>query len=107
MGRITSKFFRLIVTFLVIIGIAYIGIAIFANCQPDPGEYKLPKVSKAQYEIIIENTQNVFYSNEYKAVGSAIKLDSYWELTDNKYQFKDRQITLDKSIFGEITVRRR
>ena len=93
---------------MLVVGVAYLGACIYANfIQREPGEYRVPSVTKAQYEITIHNTGKVLYADSYEYVGSEFILQGYWELIKSNFIFRDRQITLDESIFGEITVRSR
>lgn len=106
--KFISRFFQIGVICLIIVGVAYVGACAYVNfIQIQPGEYKLPKVENAQYEILIHNTRNVLYSNNYETVGPEISLQGYWELVDNKYRFNKENIVLNREIFGKITVRKR
>lgn len=103
-----SRFFKIIIMIVVIVGVVYCGACIYANfIQSDTGEYKIPSEKQAEYEITIRNTRNVFFTDEYNQEGSKIICQGYWELVDGKYKFRDREITFDKAIFGEIIIRRR
>ena len=103
-----SRFFKLLVIGFLIIGVVYLGACVYANfIQSSPGEYKLPPIDKAQYEVIINNTNNVLYTNTYGTNGTEVILQGYWEFIGNKYKYRDNQITLDKKVFGEIIIRRR
>tara|TARA_Y100000310_G_scaffold302640_2_gene340242 strand:+ start:1066 stop:1401 length:336 start_codon:yes stop_codon:yes gene_type:complete len=102
-----SKFFKLIIFGLIIVGLVYIGITVYANLRGDPELYKLPSISKAQYEFTIYNTNNIIYTNEYEQDGTSYTLHGYYELIDDRYKRRDLDIVLDEAIFGTITVRRR
>lgn len=105
---IVTKFFKLIVMVIIILGVVYCGSCVYANfIQGDTGEYKLPSEKQAEFEITIHNTRNVFYTDEYSQEGSRITCRGYWELLDGKYKYRDIELTLDKAIFGEITIRER
>jgi hypothetical protein len=97
-----------VVICLLIVGLAYSGACIYANfIQRDPGEYILPPIKKAQYEVAIRNTRNIIYTDDYDIEGTTYILNGYWELTGDKYKFRDHLISLDQEIFGKITVRSR
>lgn len=103
-----TKIFRIAVIGVIIIGLIYTGTCVYANfLQSEPGDYKLPKISQAQYEVTIVNTNNILYTDEYVVDGTKLVLRGYWELTGNKYQVKSRDIVLDQDIFGTIKIKRR
>lgn len=100
-----GSFFKIIIIIMLIVGILYAGACVYENwIKQEPGEYKLPE---ATFEIRIRNTGNVLYTDIYDTQGSSIILRGYWEVIDEKYKFRDREIILDKKIFGEIIIRRR
>lgn len=92
---------------MIVVGLFYAGISVYANLQTQLGEYKLPSSSEAKYEFTIRNTGSVLYTDIYSIRGMEFTLIGYWELVEDKYQYRDRQLILDQQIFGTITVRRR
>lgn len=105
---VVNKFFGILIVGAIIVGVFYLGTCVYANfLQSQLGEYNLPSESKARYEVIIRNTSKAIYTNEYDIDGTKFTLHGYWELIDDKYHFRDMQITLDQNIFGTITIRRR
>ncbi len=103
--NLVTRFFKLIVMMIIIIGVCYLGACVFVNfIQTDIGEYKLPQVDQAQYVISIKNTGNVFFTNTYEIDGTKVILHGYWEMAKDEFKYRDRDITLDKKVFGEIII---
>lgn len=103
-----SKVFRIAVIGIIIVGLLYTGTCVYANfIQSEPGTYKLPKITQAQYEVTIVNTNNILFTDEYTANGSAMVLHGYWELTGTKYKEFVHDIVLDQNIFGTINIKLR
>lgn len=102
--RFISRFFQTIVVIVVIVGAIYIGMTVFANCRPLEAERGRPAVSRAQYEVVIRNTGNVFYTDEYFDVDGIITLKGYWEKVGDDFKYRDNELNLDRDIFGTVII---
>lgn len=105
-----SKLFKIVIICVLLGGLCYTGACVYANFfqeDVETDDYTVPPVSKARYQIRIHNTGNVLYSNKVVGDGDKIGLYGYWELTEEKFEYRDSEIVLDREVFGKITVRRR
>lgn len=106
--RFISRSMQVIVIILLIVGLAYVGACVYSNfIQGEPGEYKVPSINKAHYELVIHNTGVVLFTDDYETTPLGYSLNGYWELVDNKYRYRDSLLIIRPDIFGKITIRER
>ena len=78
------------------------------NKAPDDGIPDYPSISKAQWEVTINNTGNVLLTNEYgHPTDNLYILHGYYEIQGKKYKYRDVDLPLDEDYFGPIIVERR
>jgi len=115
----TNEVLKLILMVAVIsiiaIGVFWLSTSIYVNITENDNDTGLPifpKVSKAQYLVIIKATGEVLLSNDVKTTlgekGQEIHtLRGYYQDIKDKYRFVDSVFVLDEWYFGEITIERR
>lgn len=103
-----SRITKLIVLIAIILAIAYLGACVYANWfDKKIQSYEVPPIPEAQYQFIIRNTGNVLFTDNYEINGSLIKVNGFWALIDGKFEYRDKELILDKEVFGEIIIRSR
>jgi hypothetical protein len=100
---------KLILILVVVFIVAGIGITIYANVftfsGPDStGGNIVPKQQDAIYQVVITNTQKVYFTNLYNLTGKVYILHGYYELVGKAYVFRNRDLILDQTIYGPISV---
>lgn len=97
---------------VLIVLLAWAGLCAYSIVNPDTGLPDMPEPDEAQYSVHIKNTGGMLLTNNYETHGyqegaRVYVIHGYWELSGKDFKFRDRDIVLDETIFGEITVRRR
>ena len=86
--------------------LSILGNTLLADRPPD-----LPDVEKARYQFIIKNTGRYIFTDDYSEheylKGICYDLHGYYELSDGKYRWHDKDLMLCKSLFGDIQVKKR
>ena len=109
-----SKMIKIIIL-VVLLGILFlVGTCVYANFiqKPDLGIPELPDAQDAGYSVHIKNTGGLLLTNDIEIFGEeegsrVYLLHGYWELSGQDFVFRDRDLVLNESIFGKITVRGR
>lgn len=104
-----NKVIKVILIVVLVGGVAYLGACIYGNFvnTGGTGTPNLPTVDKAAYTVHIENTGNVLLTNKYEQVGQVYILHNYWEMVGSQFKYRDHDLVLDQTIFGDITIHRR
>ncbi len=101
---------------IVLCSITYIAFSIIGNVfekSPDTvsGLPSFPSTSKANYAIIIKNTNEVLFTNKYdKGVSpedaslSLYTLHNYYEVRGNKYKLIKITLPMDEYYYGPIII---
>ena len=102
---VVLKLFALVA---IILGIAWLGLSIYANFQ----EYNFieiksePSIQKAQYEFKIVTTGEVLLTEKFDSVASGDRqkytLHGYYKIIKDKWKYNDSELTLDENYFGPI-----
>jgi len=102
---VVLKLFALVA---IILGIAWLGLSIYANFQ----EYNFIEikndvsVEKAQYEFKIVTTGEVLLTENFDSVASGTRnkyiLHGYYKIIKDKWKYNDSELTLDENYFGPI-----
>lgn len=102
----------LVLVLLVVIG--WVGLNIWSCTmdKPTTGQPNMPEVKEASHSVYIENTGNLLLTDDYEVHGEeagsrVFILHGFWEMRGQEFVYKESDIILDESIFGEITVKRR
>ena len=106
MGKVIKVI--MVVGFICLLG--YLGACAYANFfsgDTNTGKVKLPDVKEAKIEVVIENTGMVYLTNVVNESGSIVKLIGFWELSGDTFKYRNRELILDKRIYGNITIHRR
>ena len=101
-------FFLFIAIIGVIVGIAWMGISIYANFQ----EYNFTgiknevSVEKAQWEFRIVTTGEVLLTEDFDSVASGDRskyiLHGYYKIIKDRWKYTKSDLTLDENYFGKI-----
>ena len=102
---------KVIIIIILLLGLAYGGITIIscANYGKVDGEIKMPSERRASHTIYFENTGGMILADDFiedQAAG-VITVNGYWEISGDRYVYKDNNITIDEAIFGPVTVKPR
>jgi len=99
---------RLLVVVLIVLGITWLGISIYANFQ----EYNFtdiknePSIEKAQYEFKIVTTGEIILTEEFDSVKSGNRskyiLHGYYKINADKWKYSKSDLILDENYFGKI-----
>jgi len=105
-----------IIVLIVVVGILalVIGPCVYYNFieSPDSGQPDMPDIEQATHSFYIENTGGLILSSDYEQYGQFVGsrlfiLHNYWEMRGNDFKLVEDNISLDESIFGKITVKKR
>jgi hypothetical protein len=82
---------------MIVGSLVYVGACIYGNVKANPGtpQIQYPDSSKAGYEVVIVNTGRLILTDSVIRTGSIVKLNGYWELSGQKYIYRDRQFIID------------
>lgn len=104
----------IVLVLVLIVVIGWVGINVWSCTmdKPTTGQPDMPEVAEASHSVYIKNTGNLILADNYEVhgveVGSRVFiLHGFWELTGQDFKYKESDIILDESIFGEITIKRR
>lgn len=100
----------LVLILLVILAVLFgVGMSVYANffMKPEGAIPEMPDIEEATYSVLIKNTGNLLFTNDYEHYGNTYILKGFWELTGQKWTYRDSQLVLDEGIFGKIEVERR
>ena len=102
---VVLKLFALVA---IILGIAWLGLSIYANFQ----EYNFIEikndvsVEKAQYEFKIVTTGEILLTEDFDSVASGERskfvLHGYYKIIGDKWKYSKSDLTLDENYFGPI-----
>ena len=96
---------KVLMIFILVGFLVYGGMCVYANFFAGaPGEVDLPSENKAQYIVTIEANGRQLFTDEYEQQGAVYILHGYYELVDEKYRYRDRDLRLDTSRFGNIQI---
>jgi len=109
-----SRIIKLIIILAMLAGLAYAGLCVYscATHQQGAGMLDIPEAEEAAYSVTIENTGKLLMTNDYEVMGSVVGkrvfiLHGRWEFMGQDFKYKEGDIIMDESVFGEITLRRR
>lgn len=94
------------------LAVVYILLSVIANFTedrpPDSGLPKPPKASKAQWEVTVETTGQILYTNEYEHPADTYHiLHNFYAVRDGKYRLFKDDFKMDEAIWGNIEVKKR
>ena len=91
---------------LAVLVVAYIAVTIMANVatKQQVASAEPPTLSQAKYEIILNSTRNMIYTDSYELKGSVYLIHSYWELANGKWTIRKIDLPLDQNVVGKISV---
>lgn len=106
-----KKFFSI----LILIGLAgamvVVGVMVWQSCHPKTPAAQL-RAPEVEYYLVIRLTGQRVYSdkillcNPNEPEGRRIyEMDSYWELSGDKFLFRDHSLTIDEKYFGIVEVK--
>ena len=106
---IIKKLIITMVLLVVLAGVGWVGISIYANFIESPFESSsaMPEKEEAKFTVLIENTNNTLLTAKYEHSGNIYILHGFWELVGQDWRYRDTDLMLDESIFGKITIKRR
>lgn len=106
---IIKKIIMVLILLVILAVIFGVGISVWANFfrTPEGALPDMPDVEKATYSVLIENTGNLLLTGDYEHQGNIYILKGFWELTGQKWRYRESQLVLDEAIFGKITIERR
>lgn len=61
-----------------------------------------PDMEKARYRV--QTWSRIYYAEEVGISAESFTLKNYWETQNGKWVYKSGNITLEKSVFGDIKV---
>jgi hypothetical protein len=107
-----SKAIKIILLVVIVCGVVYGGLTVYANFAGGDGKVKTPDIKEAQYTVVIENTGSLYYVSKFEQFGSKVGartfvLHSFWELSGRDFRYRQRDLILDEKIYGTITIRPR
>jgi len=105
-----GKVIRVIMVIGFICLLGYLGACAYANFfsgDTASSKIKLPEAKEAKIEVIIENSGMVYLTNVVTETGSIVKLSGFWELSGDSFKYRNRELILDRNIYGNITIHRR
>ena len=95
---------------LIVLGVgllAYLGGCVWANFFAGDGAVKLPDINKAHYAVTIRSTGQVLFSDKVADKGQTVTLTGYYEYTGKRFVYRKAPLTLDESLFGQVSVVKR
>jgi len=102
---VVLKLFALVA---IILGIAWLGLSVYANFQ----EYNFIEIKndvsieKAQYEFKIGTTGEILLTEDFDSVKSGDRskyvLHGYYKIIGEKWKYNKSDLTLDENYFGRI-----
>ena len=111
---IVKGIMTVVLVLVLVVVLGWIGVNIWSCTmdKPNTGQLDMPEIAEASHSVYIENTGNLILTDKYEVhgveVGSRVFiLHGFWELTGQDFKYKDGDVVLDESIFGEITIKRR
>lgn len=104
-----SAILKWMVIGLVAIGVLWFGVSIWGNVAEAINTPKPPpEIADAKYEVLLISTGQTLYADDYAEISdTAYRLDGYFEMVKNKWQYRDMSLILDKYYYGDIRIRRR
>ena len=107
-----------IIILLILVGlVGWIGLSVYScyDRQNNTGQSGLPDMPKeedATHSVYIENSGNLLLTSNYEVHGVTpgsriFVLHTFWELSGQKFVYKNTDVILDEGIFGQITIKRR
>lgn len=103
-GGFIIHFFKLSVAVGIIFLLVGFGGCVYVNFFQGGESDVLPDT---RYEIILHATNAVLYSNDAVDNGQTVTVDGYYELVDDRYQYRAATLKLERYYWGPITVRRK
>lgn len=107
------RIIQIVALLLLVIGLIYLGACIYSNYfAPQEGELDMPSENQAAYSLVVKNTATIILTNNCEVFGSEIGnrtfyLTGYWELIGSEFRYRDSNLTLPESVFGQIEYKRR
>jgi len=109
-----SNIIKVLIIISIIAGVGYAAVTVYSciTHEPSTGLPDMPDAKDAQYGVHIENTGNLLLTNDYEIHGTepgsrVIVLHTFWEVSGNKFKYRQTILVLEEKIFGKITIRRR
>ena len=109
-----STVIKLIILVILLALVAWIALSVYScfNRTTDTGLPDMPDPEEVTYSVYVENSGNLLLTDDYEVHGVEVGkrifiLHSFWELSGQKFKFKNADIVLDEAIFGVITIKRR
>jgi len=104
-----KKAIMIILLFLLISGVVYFGISIYANLVvfrevATGSTLEVPDAHEAGYIIKLVNTGRILYTDNYTKEGTVCTLHGYWELVEDEFVYREQTLTLDEKLFGAVLV---
>jgi hypothetical protein len=90
---------------VIIIGVAWFFVSVWANVQE--GTAELPEVQEAKYMVFVKATGATFLTDAYEQNGTIYTLRGLYHKIDGRWRYNDNDFLIDTSKWGEITIKRR
>ena len=104
-----KKMFLILIIIIVLAGIGWVGISVYAGFFKSPLESSapMPEKEEAKYKVLIENTGNLLLTSKYEYKDKIYILHGFFELVGKDWKYRASDLVLDEAIFGKITIERR
>ena len=98
-------FIKAIIALIIILGIALLVLQCGGNSCIRKIDKTLPDISKVPWEVTTPS--HLYYADDVLETDISVTMSGWYEQLDAKWVKQKGAITLDRKIYGRITVRRR
>ena len=95
---------KIIIVIVFVVGLVYFGACVYQNFFANR-PILAPDLDDAIYQVTIEGTGRVLYSDDVDRDGCTYLLHGYWELKDKTFVWHNQDLKLDETLFGKVNIR--
>ncbi len=85
--------------------VGYAWLSFSASHQSNSAGRGIPEVNAAPY--IVQTTSRAYYAVDVNETSVAVTLVNYYETINGKWVYRESQLILRRSVYGQITVSKR